>query len=266
MKSESGFPLKNHLDSLMAAGRYCFTSEEASKALGLSPNAVKLALNRLRRKGEVASPARGFYVIVPPEYRALGCLPADQFIPALMEQAGMPYYAGLLSAAQYHGAAHHRPQEFQVMLGKPRKPIACGKVRVAFYVCKHISDVPVQHINTPRGTIKVSTPEATAFDLVGYESKIGGLDAVATVLVELAEKLDAGKLAALAPVMPLRWSQRLGWLLEHVGQAPKAKYLKTYVREHAINAIELQPSSSAEGCSRSSDWKLIINADIEAEI
>lgn len=265
MKSDKNFQAKDYLDSLLTGGRHCFTSQDAGAALGASQNAVKLALNRLRHKGELASPARGFYVIVPPEYRALGCLPADQFIPALMQQAKMPYYAALLSAAQYHGAAHHRPQEFQVMLGKPRRPIECGKVRVVFYVSKNIAEVPVQHLNTPRGTVAVSTPEATAFDLIGYESKIGGLDAVATVLVELAEKLDAKKLAALAPTMPLLWAQRLGYLLEHIGEAPKTKYLKNYVREHALNTRALQPSSPEEGYPRHNDWKLVINADIEAE-
>jgi hypothetical protein len=140
-----------------------------------------------------------------------------------MAETKTPYYAGLLTAAQYHGAAHHRPQEFQVMLAKARRPIVCGRVRVAFHVRKNISDVPLQHINTPRGTVAVSTPAATAYDLVGYEAKIGGLDAVATILVELAEKLDAETLAALGPTVPLPWVQRLGYLLEHIGEAPRAK-------------------------------------------
>jgi hypothetical protein len=53
--------------------------------LGVSTDAAKLSLNRLARRGTVASPARGFYVIVPPEHRKLGCLTADQFLPAVME-------------------------------------------------------------------------------------------------------------------------------------------------------------------------------------
>src|SRR5579863_5067036 len=117
--------VRNYTRQLAASGRYSFTSNEA-----------RIALNRLIREREIASPARGFYVIVPPEYQSLGCLPADQFIPALMERAGLPYYAGLLSAAQYYGAAHHRPQELQVLLVKQRRPIHCGSVRVAFFVRK----------------------------------------------------------------------------------------------------------------------------------
>lgn len=249
----------------MQSGRYLFTAAEARESLAASPAAVKLAINRMRRKGDIASPARGFYVIVPPEYRALGCLPADQFIPALMERAKTPYYAGLLSAAQYHGAAHHRPQEFQVMLAKARRPIECGKVRVVFHIRKDIGNVPVQKINTPRGTVAVSTPVATAFDLVGYEAQIGGLDAVATILVELADKLDPEKLAALALTVPLPWAQRLGYLLERIDEAPRAVALKNYVRAHARNVVTLLPSARADDHPRDRDWKLIVNAEVEAE-
>ena len=116
-------------------------------------------------------------------------MPADQFIPALMASLGQTYYVSLLSAAQY-GAAHHCPQEFQVFLAKNRRPIQCGAVRVAFMARKRIADVPVQSVNTPRGTILVSTPEATAIDLVGYQHHAGGLDQVATILSELVEKFD----------------------------------------------------------------------------
>src|SRR6266581_1633070 len=159
---------REYIADLAARGRYHFVSADAQSALGVSP-------------------ARGFYVIVPPEYQALRCLPADQFIPDLMKRLDVSYYAGLLSAAQYHGAAHHRPQEFQVCLPAHRRPIQCGAVRVVFIVRKQIADCPVQPFNTPRGTILVSTPEATALDLVGYAHRAGGLDNTATVISELAE-------------------------------------------------------------------------------
>ena len=123
--------IRKYISSLAARGRYHFTSEEAREALGGAKNAVMLALHRLARQGLVAHPAHGFYVIVPPEYRRLGCLPAGQFIPALMAQLDFGYYVGLLFAAQYHGAAHHRPQEFQVVTGKKRRGIARGTIRVS---------------------------------------------------------------------------------------------------------------------------------------
>ncbi len=265
MKSDSPLKMRDYLDRLMQAGRYVFTSSDAVNALSASRDAVKLALNRMRRKGEIASPVRGFYLILPSEYRGLGCLPADQFIPALMQLSGAPYYAGILTAAQYHGASHHRPQEFQVMVAKPRRTIECGKVRVAFHVRKNVADVPVQQINTPRGTIAVSTPAATAFDLIGYEAQIGGLDGVATILVKLAEKLDPNALGLLAPTVPLPWTQRLGYLLEQIGEAPRARALKEYVNKHARETVPLLPSIPTQKQPRDRNWKLIINARVEAE-
>jgi len=256
---------RHFIAQLAAEGQYHFTAGKIRMALGVSPAAAMLALYRLAKQGLVASPARGFYVIVPPEYRRLGCLPADQFIPALMEHLKLPYYAGLLSAAQYHGAAHHRPQVFQVVLPRNRRPIECGSVRVSFIARKRITDVPVQSFNTPRGTIQVSTVEATAVDLVGYAHHVGGLDQVATILSELTEHIDPQRLVAAAQTAPMPWAQRLGYLLQHVGAAEKATPLKTYVQEKARDMAPLLPAVPHEDAPRANDWKLYINTKVETE-
>lgn len=267
MKSTNARPrARQYIDSLAAGGRYAFTSREAQASLGVSAGATKLALSRLARQGLIASPARGFYVIVPPEYRSLRCLPADQFIPALMKRLDILYYAGLLTAAQYHGAAHQRPQEFQVFLARKRRPIACGKVRVAFMVRKRLRDVPVQSFNTPRGTVMVSTPEATAVDLVGYQHRAGGLALATTVLAELADQIKPEKLSVAAATAPVAWAQRLGYLLEHVGAGEKAADLKAYVRAHARESTRLLPNAPHRKARRHEDWKLYVNADVRAEV
>ena len=257
---------KHYISDLAAAGRYHFASSDARKALGVSADGARLALNRLSRKNMVAQPARGFYVIIPPEYRSLECLPADQFIPALMQRLGQSYYAGLLSAAQYHGAAHHRPQEFQVLLDKARRPIYCGQVRVAFIVRKRLRNVPVQSFNTPRGTIRVSTPEATAMDLVGYYYHIGGLDQTATILSELAEQIDPQKLLTAAQTAPITWAQRLGYLLELVDARDQTTLVKAYVKDEARQTVSLLPGAFREGAPRNAEWKLFVNADVEPDI
>ena len=195
---------RDYVQSLAASGRHHFSSRQAQEALGVSADAAKLALNRLIRQEIIASPARSFYVIVPPEYLSL---PADQFIPVLMERQDLLYYAGLLSAAQYYGAAHHRPQEFQVFLAKNRRAIKCGAVRVVFIARKRLEDIPVRPFNTPRGTIRVSTPEATAIDLAGYQRHAGGLHQLATILSELAENIEQSLLAhAATTAVPSRWN------------------------------------------------------------
>lgn len=267
MKTEtSRISARSYITGLAASGRYHFASAEAQSALGISAAAAKLALNRLAKQGAVASPARGFYVIVPPEYRSLGCLPADQFVPALMKRLGLSYYAGLLSAAQYHGAAHHRPQEFQVLVSKNRRPIQCGAVRVVFVARKRLKDVPLQDFNTPRGPIHASTPEATAIDLVGYPHHVGGLDQVATILAELAERIIPEKLAEAAKTAPVPWAQRLGYLLAHVGAGEKALALQSYVRSHAKESTLLLKSGARARAKRDRDWKLYVNTRVQAEL
>jgi predicted transcriptional regulator of viral defense system len=261
---------RQYVDGLAASGRHFFELSDARKALSVSHAAAKMALLRLSKQGVITSPARGFYAVVPPEYRSLGCLPAEQFVPALMAALGVKYYAGLLTAAQYHGAAHQRPQAFQVLLERPRLPIACGNVRVAFVTRRRLSDVPVQSVNTPRGFLVVSTPEATALDLVGYVHRVGGLDNVATVLSELAAKLDPGKLAAAATTAPVPWAQRLGYLMDLVGASGKAAPLRNHVRQRARESVPLLVntlgSSGPRSVPRSGEWKLFINARVEPEL
>jgi len=257
---------KDYISCLAASGRYHFLSSDARKALGVSADATKLALNRLARKKMIAQPARGFYVIVPPEYRALGCLPADQFIPALMERLNQPYYAGLLSAAQYHGSAHHWPQEFQVLLERARRPLSCGQVRAKFIVRKHLRQVPVQCLKTPRGPIRASTPEATAVDLVGYYDRVGGLDQVVTVLLELAERIDSRKLLTAAQCAPITWAQRLGYLLDSAGAREPTSHLRAYVRANARQSVPLLPGKIRKEAQRDANWKILVNVDIEPDL
>lgn len=267
MNSEPSHPnAREYVSGLAAGGHYHFGSREAQLALGVSAAAAKLALSRLAKQKLIASPARGFYVILPPEYRSLGCLPADQFITALMKRLNLSYYTGLLSAAQYHGAAHQRPQEFQVFLAKNRRPIRCGAVRVTFIARKRIGDVPVQPFNTPRGTVLVSTPEATALDLVGYAGHAGGLNQVATVLSELAERIDPEKLVVVARTAPIPWAQRLGYLLEQLGFAEKVPALQEYVLGHARQSTVLLPKAARMRSHRNKGWKLYVNAKVEAEL
>lgn len=256
---------RRYITSLAANGRYSFTSAQAQDAMGGTTAATKLALNRLAKQGMIASPARGFYVIVPPEYQSLGCLPADQFIPDLMARKQLSYYIGLLSAAQYHGAGHHRPQMFQVMLEKNRRDISCGSVRVKFIARQGVAEIATTRFNTARGIIRVSTPEATALDLVGYPDHAGGLDQVATILSELAEQIDAEKLAFAAQSAPVSWAQRLGYLLDFVGAKEKTKPLAAYVKNHAREATRLLPAASIASVSRDNVWKIFENVTVEPD-
>ena len=130
---------------------------------------------------------------------------------------------------------------------------------------RNLVAVPVESFNNPRGTVLVSTVEATAVDLVGYMHRAGGVDRVAGVLSELGEDMDPERLVEASRTASILWAQRLGHLLEHVGAADKAVLLKAHVRKGARNSTKLLPGASAEGAPRSKDWRLYVNASIETE-
>jgi hypothetical protein len=220
----------------------------------------------LREKGRVAVPFRSFHVVVPPEYRALGCLPAEQFLPQLMAHLGLTYYAGLLTAAALHGAAHQAPMVFQAVLRDSRPPLVCGRVRVKFVARRNVDEIPVVTFNTPRGILRASTPEATAFDLVGYPGQAGGLSNVLTVLTELKASLDPVRLHAEAAHSPLPWAQRLGYLLERADAAQLAAPLATHVAQLAKEYVPLRPRLTIAAASREARWRLLVNEDLEADL
>jgi predicted transcriptional regulator of viral defense system len=254
------------IDGLQSSGRYVFTRDEALKALRVSPIALKNAIWRLAKAGRVVSPRRGFYVILPLEYRAAGSVPPSWFVRDLMAYLGRPYYVGLLSAAALHGAAHQSPQEFQVVTDRPLRPIEVGRTRIRFVKKAHLANTPAVGIKTPTGEVRVSSPEATALDLARYPEHAGYLSNVATVLSELAERLDPEALvrAAEADGEPV-YAQRLGYLLDHVGRSQVTAPLAEWIHSKAPGVTPLRPDRPTTGAPRDSRWRVAVNEEVEAD-
>jgi F0F1-type ATP synthase gamma subunit len=72
---------------------------EVRRQFDQSDEAIKKALQRLKKKKEIALIRNEFYVIITPEYRSKGILPPSLFVADLMKFLGKDYYVGLLNAA-----------------------------------------------------------------------------------------------------------------------------------------------------------------------
>ena len=265
MKKRSSITAGRFIEELLGQGRYTFTREEVSRRLGTSATAVSMSLHRLMKAGRLVLPRSGFYMIVDPQHRAAGVLPPEWFIHALMKNMGRPYYVGLLSAAQLHGAAHHRPQEFQVVIPKrATRPVQAGNVLIRFHGKGPFDRSQTQEVKTPTGILKASTPETTAWDIVRYFKAAGGLDNVATVLSELAEKLDRIKLRnTLKQHDEIIVAQRLGYLLDKLGQRKLSGGLVDLVKRASLRPLD--PTARLTGASESRKWRLLINVQLEPE-
>lgn len=202
---------------------------------------------------------------MPPEYRRLGCLPPEPFVPQLMEHLGERTYVALLSAAGLHGAAHQRPQGFQVMVERNRRSIECGAVRVQFVARRDLASTAVVAKNTPRGALVVAAREATALELVGTAVRCGGLGNVVTVLLELALEIEPEKPLLAARSCPIAWTQRLASLLERIEQGALAAVLESLVAESARVVARFLPSVPAAGAERDARWRLVLNATVEPD-
>lgn len=254
------------INELLSQGRFYFTTEDAEKALDLEKVPCLNALHRLKKNNLIVSSAKGFYLIVPPEYRAYGCLPADMFIPDLMRYWGLPYYVGFLSAAQYYGAAHQKPQRFQVVTLKNRSPIHCGRIYIEFIAKKQINNQLIKKFNTMAGVIDVATPELLAADLVSSPQYAAGINNVATILSDLAESLDAKKLLELMQInTELFWVQRLGWFFEFLGVEHLANALYIALEGRKLHWVRLASRAPYNPIERNKKWHVIVNTTVEPD-
>lgn len=258
---------KDYIDQLTARGEISFTTQQMQRERGLTAKAVERAVYRLRRKGEIAAVAKGYYLILTPEFRKMGCLPPDYFIDNLMQHWQQSYYVGLLSAALYFGAAHQQPQLFQVVTDRYRPAVHCGQVNIEFITKKNLADTPQTQLKTHSGLMNVSTPEATMMDLCLFLRRSGGLSHVATVLDELAESAMPTALQKLLQENgELTWIQRLGYLLEQLGRNSLADVLYQHIKNQQANIVSLAPYYPMRGAARDMKWRIAINAIIESDV
>lgn len=253
------------LERLQMQGRYSFADAEALASVSSSPRAAAEALRRLRARRRIVTPHRGFSVIVPPEYREVGSPPASWFIDDLMRFVGRPYYVGLLSAAAVHGAAHHQPMLFQVVTTVARRPADAGRVRIDFHVSRDVESAPVGQVQTDTGYMRVSTPELTAFDLTRFVAAAGGLDNVATVLADLAERLQTDALRVLAAARPTPEIQRLGYLLDQIGSQHLADPLARALAGRRVRRILLTPGLAADDGPAPPPWRVVVNEALDVD-
>ena len=197
-------------------GQVTFTLEEIREATGLSARSVVTELQRQVAHGRIAIPYRGFYVVVPPQYALKGIVPPTYYIHELMKAVGKPYYLCLLSAAAFHGAAHQRAMQTQVMTIAPRIKVSGMNKQLDWNYRQRIPSELLLSRNTEIGVVLYSSPELTAVDLVQFAGHVGGFQRAATVLSELVDALDMSRMEPVFPYTSSATLQRLGYLLDVV--------------------------------------------------
>ncbi|MBQ8958029.1 MAG: type IV toxin-antitoxin system AbiEi family antitoxin [Bacteroidales bacterium] len=264
--------IRNWIYERSVSGLPTFSYEEVRTVfVNLSEQVVSNELYRLASQKVVVSPYKKFYVIIPPHYAAKGVVPPYYYIDHLMRYLDKPYYVSLLSAGELLGAAHQRPQQFYVTTIFPS--FQSSKRKNSILAWQFRRDVPepfLQTKNTETGTVKFSSPELTAIDLVQYARSIGGLSRAATVIQELVEVMDVSKITEMIlDYTTVSTLQRLGFMLEHVimEQVMADDLYDVLVRSgkrFGYVALSHYAKCSSD-VGRDHRWKILINTQIEMD-
>ena len=257
------------------AGRATFARADAL-ALGLKPATLQSTITRLSKRGRIASPHNGFYLILRPEDQTTGAPDPARWISALMAQIGVDYRVSLLRAAAFHGSSHQAAMVFQVVAPRQFRDIAIGRHRIQFVyqspqafertnAANHLAT-----IKTDAGYANVAGVELTLLDCARYFHKARGLNGVAQIARDIGAKADPRKLVRLAAHYENACVRRLGYLLERTNHPRQAKPLEAFATK-AKTAVALDPSvkqllvSMPQAYERSETWKLILNVHVEVD-
>ena len=258
------------IEKLQSRGKIAFSYDEVITDFPeKSENAIIQSLSRLSQRGRVVPIYKGFYLIIPPEYYAREILPPILFIDYLMEFLAKPYYVGLLSAAALYGAAHQQPQEFFVITNTKQLATRKKGIKINYVIKKTIPAEFLDKRKTETGYVKVSSPELTAFDLVYYTNRIGGLNRTCNILNELTESINPKKLENdLLKLFSVATIQRLGYIFDSVlneGRLANKLWKASQDLNLKFFRQPLNTFKKSSGYITDPRWKIVINTEIDID-
>lgn len=268
--------LQQFIDSQLASGRACFTKPAALAELGQSPKAFQAAVARLRKKGGIAIPRRGFYLILRPEDRQIGAPDPAKWIDPLMRHLRLDYRVSLLRASAFHGSSHQAAMVFQVIAPRQLPRLSVGRHRVEFLyqALAAFSETNrpewLAQLKTETGFARIACVELTLLDTCRYFHRAAGINGAARAVHDLGKKADPRMLAKAACPYENSAVRRLGYLLERFGHVRQADALQDFAgRAKSFKDLDpaAKPIVEALKAGRPKDprWKLVVNVPVEID-
>jgi len=247
------------LDQRLTLGRVAFPLADLVKATGLSVTAARNQLLRLKNRVTRVSPRHQFFLIVSPEHSAVGAPPVAWWLHDYFQWLGEPYYLALQSAASSLGSNPQALQVTQVMTKISRRAVEVGRIRIQFFVKRTLEQTPTQPLANAFAPLQVSTPEATAFDLIRYAARIGGIGRVAETIAPLLPLMRPAELRRVLKIEDEpATAQRLGFVLEKLRATDLAKVVKNWLPSNLI-VVPLVPGARRDA-PEIKRWKILNNA------
>ena len=254
------------LDKAQARGRLVVSVDELVASSKLTPLAVKRQLEHVAERVTRLSGRPSSYLIVPPEHRAGGAPPMDSWLGDYFRLREQPYYLGLLSAAAMHGSSQQAVQVTQVMTLLPVRPMQVGRLRIEFHVKASLERTPLTELGGLAAPLAVSSPEATALDLVAFNQSIGGTERAAEVILGLLPTMSAAGLRqALVAESKVTVKQRLGYIFEILGATKLASVVEASLPARTMRIL-LQLAAPSTSASVIAPWGVVDNIELKAKL
>ncbi len=260
---------QSYIQDFLAREQFSFSWQEWIQKSGKSAVSVQRMLTKLIVKGDVINLRQGFYLILPPRYKASKYLPLSLYIDKLFDFLERDYYVGLYSAALLHGASHQQVMRDYILTPLPKlHNIQKGNFDIQFFGLTHWPTQNILKRKSDAGYYQVSSPALTAVDLVHHHKKLGGINRVFTVLVELVEEITPADMDELLSWYPFNSSlQRLGYMLEQTeAEDAVVELLKTYFEDKKYFPVLLSPRSGQRPGAVDNRWKVDVNVHLDSDI
>lgn len=250
------------LEHRLERDRPYFTREELLRALAASSSTLTHSLSRLARKGRIANPRPGFYLVLSAEDARNGAPDPARWIDALMRHQQADYRVSLLSAAEYHGAINAAPA-LQLVVPRPLKDFTIGRYRVEFQPMAPNAFARTNHaewlagMKTGKDAARVAGLELALLDCARWFHKAGGISQVAQIARALGAKASPRRLAAIARACDNADVMRLGYLLELAGHEEQARALDAFTQDAKQKLLD--PTSTIDTGELSGRWKITLN-------
>lgn len=260
--------VQEFIENALSKIKYSFTWEELTEFSPKSSNGLRNELDRLIRKKKIISLKRGFYLIISPQFQAFNKIPISLYLDDLFKIVDKPYYLAFYSASLYHGASHQVVQTDYVMTMPPNlRSINKGLTYIDFCSTTHWPKKNVIQKKSETGYFNISSPALTAIDLVHYQSKMGGLNRVFTVIEELSEEIKMKDINDLLSWYPHKSSiQRLGYLFHELQADDLAESIKTYLSKRTIYPVTLSSEKTKNMGELNQLFKVYINLKPESDL
>jgi hypothetical protein len=253
----------------LSLGHVTLALADLIKESGLSALAAKRQLSRLQDRVVRIAPRQPFYLIVSPEHRNMGAPPPEWWLQDYFDWLGRPYYLALQSAASAFGSNPQAIQATQVMTDRPCRAIRIGRIQVRFFVKRGIAHTPTHQPDGAVAPLCISTPEATAYDLIRYATGIGGIERAAETIRPLLPLMRASELKRVLDAEAengLSIAQRLGFVIEACGNRALAKVVRDWLPADIISPVMLVPTKGGRGRKRAgiplvARWQVFNNSN-----